>query len=154
MLAKAWIYSVYSVDKTFKSTNITLELLVLERENQSLGVLISILVTMLLAVSWTLVCTLRLKRKDVFAKNLSGTIIWDKDKKERSSGDTHHSYSKIWKYWEYLFPWDFGISLLLSPLLLLSSSPWCIPSYFLSYPSSHSLGFPFKQHIDNIIIIQ
>ena len=42
----------------------------------------------------------------------------------------------MWRSWEHQ---DSGISLLPSPLLQSSSSPWCIPSYLPPYPS---LSFP------------
>jgi len=63
------------VDETFENTDSALELLVLEGNNQPLEVLIFILVAILLAVFWILVCILRLKRKSAFAKDLSGTTI-------------------------------------------------------------------------------
>jgi len=77
--------STYTMDDALESTEVSLELLVLEDNDWPLGVLTSISIRISIESSYEILQEFKSKENNLFIEILLGATIWDDSKKERSN---------------------------------------------------------------------
>ena len=77
--------SIYTMDDALESTEVSLELLVLEDNDWPLGVLTSISIRISIESSYEILQEFKSKENNLFIEILLGATIWDDSKKERSN---------------------------------------------------------------------